>query len=241
MRSPRALVRARSVGVHRGGRWLIRDVSLEIQPGEVVTVVGPNGAGKSTLLKALLGALRLDAGSVTRAPGSRVGYVPPADPTQFDLPLTARRLMTLTARHSTEAMARALRETGAGHLTDSQVSDLSHGEFQRVMLARALSLDPDFLVMDEPLRGIDFSGEAELHQLISDIVERRGCAALMTSHDLHYVMSRTDRVVCLNRVVRCMGTPEDTVDHPEFRQLFGARADAYRLVRHQCHGDSARS
>ncbi len=231
------LVRVSSVGVHRGGRWIIHDVSLEIRPGEVVTVVGPNGAGKSTLLKTLLGLYRPDTGRVTRLPGLKVGYVPPTDPVQFDLPLTVRRLMTLTSPRPAGAIADALRETGVDHLSRSQVNELSHGEFQRVMLARALSRDPDLLVMDEPLRGIDFSSEAALYQLISEVVEHRGCAALMTSHDLHYVMSRTDRVVCMNGTIRCMGAPEDTVDHPEFHQLFGTRAEAYRHVRHQCHGE----
>lgn len=232
------LIRASSVGVHRGGRWIIHDVNLEIRPGEVVTVVGPNGAGKSTLLKTLLGLYRPDAGNVVRVPGLQIGYVPPTDPVQFDLPLTVRRLMTLTSSCSADTIANALREAGVDHLSGSQVCELSHGEFQRVMLARALSRNPDLLVMDEPLRGIDFSSEAELYQLISEVVEHRGCAALMTSHDLHYVMSRTDRVVCLNRTIRCMGAPEDTVDHPEFHQLFGTRAEAYRHVRHQCHGES---
>lgn len=239
MTRSRPLVRAHSVGVYRGGRWLIRDVSLEIHVGETVTVVGPNGAGKSTLLKTLLGLRRPNAGSVARVPGLRIGYVPPADPVQFDLPLTVRRLMTLTSYRPAEIMAGALREVGAGHLAGSQVNELSHGEFQRVMLARALSRDPDLLVMDEPLRGVDFSSEADLYQLITEIVENRGCAALMTSHDLHYVMSRTDRVICLNGTVRCMGPPEDTVDHPEFHQLFGTRAEAYRHVRHQCRGELA--
>ena len=233
------LVGARSVGVYRGGRWLIHEISLEVHAGEVVTVVGPNGAGKSTLLKVLLGLRRPDAGRVIRASGLRIGYVPPADPVQFDLPLTVRRLMTLTSHRPVEVTEEALRETGADHLSGSQVSELSHGEFQRVMLARALSRNPDLLVMDEPLRGVDFSSEADLYQLITGIVEHRGCAALMTSHDLHYVMSRTDQVVCLNGTVRCMGAPEDTVDHPEFHQLFGTRAEAYRHVRHQCQGGSA--
>ena len=232
------LVRASSVGVHRGGRWIIHDVNLEIRAGEVVTVVGPNGAGKSTLLKTLLGLYRPDTGRVGCAPGLQIGYVPPTDPVQFDLPLTVRRLMTLTSPCPAGAIADALREVGADRLSGDQVSELSHGEFQRVMLARALSRNPDLLVMDEPLRGIDFSSEAELYQLITEVVEHRGCAALMTSHDLHYVMSRTDRVVCLNGTVRCMGAPEDTVDHPEFHQLFGTRAEAYRYVRHQCSGES---
>ena len=237
MTQPQLLVDVRSVGVYRGGRWLIRDINLEVHAGEVMTVVGPNGAGKSTLLKTLLGLRRPDAGSVTRSPGLCIGYVPPADPVQFDLPLTVRRLMTLTSHRPAKIATEALRETGADHLSSSQVNELSHGEFQRVMLARALSRNPDLLVMDEPLRGVDFSSEADLYQLITEIVEHRGCAALMTSHDLHYVMSRTDRVICLNGTVRCMGAPEDTVDHPEFHQLFGTRAEAYRHVRHQCQGE----
>ncbi len=237
----RILLSGHGVGVHRKGRWLIYDIDIEIAAGEVVTLVGPNGGGKSTLVKTLLGLMKPDAGQVMRDPKVRIGYVPPADPLQFELPMSVRRLMSLTAYHSAVEIDKALEETGAQHLLDAQVNHLSHGELQRAMLARALLPEPELLVMDEPLRGVDFSSEATLYQLISDVVARRHCAVLMTSHDLHYVMSCTDRVVCLNGTVRCAGVPGDAVLNPEFRELFGARADVYQHVRHQCTAEQSAS
>ena len=229
------LVEARGVGVRRGGRWLLRDVDIAVARREAVTLIGPNGAGKTTLVRALLGLLRPDAGTVRRAAEVTVGYVPQRvhfDPT---LPLTVARLMTLTSRRPSDAVSEALEETAVGHLLSARVSDLSSGELQRVLLARALMRLPNLLVLDEPLQGVDYTGEAELYELIAAIVERRGCGVLMVSHDLHVVMAATDRVVCLNRHVCCTGTPHDVVGHDEFRRLFGPRSAAVAAVYRHAH------
>ena len=245
------LVEARGVGVRRGGRWLLHDVDIEVARREVVTVIGPNGAGKTTLVRVLLGLLPPSTGSVRRDEGVRIGYVPQR--VQFDptLPLTVARLMTLTSRRPSEAVIESLEETAVRHLLDARVSDLSSGELQRVLLARALTRLPNLLVLDEPVQGVDYTGEAELYELIGTIVQRRGCGVLMVSHDLHIVMAATDRVVCLNHHVCCTGAPRDVVGHDEFRRLFGPRTAAgaavYRHVHDHVHdlagdvsGDMAR-
>ena len=229
------LVEARGVGVRRGGRWLVHDVDLTVVRGEVVTLIGPNGAGKTTLVRVLLGLLKPDAGAVRRDAAVSVGYVPQRvhfDPT---LPLTVHRLMTLTARRPAEAVAEALSETGVGHLLGARVSELSGGELQRVLLARALMRLPNLLVLDEPVQGVDYTGEAELYELIAGIVERRGCGALLVSHDLHVVMGATDRVVCLNRHVCCTGAPQEVLGHDEFRRLFGLRPTAGAAIYRHAH------
>ena len=229
------LVEACGVGVRRGGRWLLRDVDIAVERREVVTLIGPNGAGKTTLVRTLLGLLKPDSGAVRRDEGVTVGYVPQRvhfDPT---LPLTVARLMTLTSRRPADAVHEALEETAVRHLVAARVSDLSSGELQRVLLARALMRLPNLLVLDEPLQGVDYTGEAELYELIAAIVERRGCGVLMVSHDLHVVMAATDRVVCLNHHVCCTGAPEEVVGHDEFRRLFGPRAAAGAAVYRHAH------
>ena len=246
MPSGTILVEARGVGVHRGGHWLLHDVDVAVARGEVVTLIGPNGAGKTTLVGVLLGLVEPDAGAVRRDGSVSIGYVPQRvhfDPT---LPLTVGRLMTLTARRPAKAVADALGETGVGHLLTARVSDLSSGELQRVLLARALMRRPNLLALDEPVQGVDYTGEADLYELIAGIVERRGCGVLMVSHDLHIVMAATNRVVCLNRHVCCTGAPEEVAGHGEFRRLFGPRAAAgaaiYRHVhdhRHDLAGEVA--
>jgi len=232
------LVWLAGVGISRNGRDILSGVDLAIGRGEIVTIIGPNGGGKTTLLKVILGILAPDTGTASKATGLKIGYVPQnltIDPT---LPLPVRRLMTLTARYGRAEIAAALEETGAAHLIDADVSTLSGGEFQRVMLARAILGDPDLLVLDEPVQGVDFSGEIALYEKIAAIRDRHDCAIVLVSHDLHVVMAATDRVICLNGHVCCAGVPHEVAENPEYARLFGPRAaGAVALYSH--HHDHA--
>lgn len=228
------LVVLKGVGVRRGGRAILSGVDLTLEPGAILTVIGPNGGGKTTLLKIVLGLLKPDEGTVFVRPGARLGYVPQRlrlDPT---LPMTVRRLMRLTHRHPDADLRAALGETGVGHLVDSDVTALSGGEFQRVLIARALLARPDLLVLDEPVQGVDFAGELALYQKIAEIRERHGCAILLVSHDLHMVMAASDQVICLNGHVCCAGMPNEVAESPEYLRLFGPRAaGTVALYRHR--------
>ena len=216
------------------GRTRVLDgVDIWVAPGEVVTLIGPNGAGKTTLVKVLLGLVKAQAGRVRRRAGLGIGYVPQRMATDPVLPLTVTRLMTLTVRRDRAAVGAALDETGVAHLVDAEIHTLSGGEFRRVLLARALLREPELLVLDEPVQGVDFAGEAALYELIGAIRTRRGCGVLMVSHDLHVVMGATDRVVCLNRHVCCAGAPDSVLRDAEFVRLFGPQAaEAYALYAH---------
>jgi zinc transport system ATP-binding protein len=219
-----ALVSCEHVGVRLGGRDILSGIELAIAPGEIVTIIGPNGGGKTTLLKVVLGLVRPTHGKVERRPGLRIGYVPQKlqlDPT---MPMTVRRLMTLTHRHKESELLAALEETGVAHLIEADPTHLSGGEFQRVLIARALLSRPDLLVLDEPVQGVDFSGEVSLYDKIAEIRTRHGCGILLVSHDLHVVMAATDRVVCLNGHVCCAGVPQEVAAAPEYLRLFGPRA-----------------
>lgn len=232
-RSPALLAEVRGLGVHRAGRWLVRNVNLAVRRGEIVTLIGPNGSGKSTCAKALLGLLHVDEGAVEVQNGVRVGYVPQSLVIDWTLPLTVGRLMTLTARHSAADVADALEDVGMADMAAAPVQHLSGGEFQRALLARALIRKPDLLVLDEPVQGVDFSGEIALYELIRKIRDRLDCGVLLISHDLHIVMAQTDTVVCINGHVCCSGTPRTVAEDPEYRKLFGSRAaEALAVYRH---------
>ena len=218
------LVRLDAAGVRRGGRWLVRGVTFDIRRGEIVTLIGPNGSGKSTTARAVVGILAPDEGTITRGNALRIGYVPQKLAIDRTLPLTVERLMTLTARHSAMEISAALEEVGVAHLAKSQVQSLSGGEFQRALLARAMLRRPDLLVLDEPVQGVDYTGEAALYELIGRIRNRTDCGILLISHDLHIVMAATDTVICLNGHVCCRGTPKAVTADPKYRQLFGQRA-----------------
>lgn len=233
--APDVLVDARGLGVKRDGRWLINGIDLVVRRAEIVTLIGPNGGGKTTTAKALLGLLRPDAGKVTRLDGLRVGYVPQRFAVDWTLPLNVERLMTLTTRHATGTVQRALDRVGAGHLRDADVQRLSGGEFQRVLLARAIIGEPDLLVLDEPVQGVDYSGEIELYELIREIRDEFQCGIVMISHDLHIVMAGTDTVVCLNGHICCSGSPGQVAGTDAYRIMFGHRGASALAVYHHTH------
>lgn len=218
--------------VRHGGNTILTDVDLSISAGEIVTIVGPNGSGKSTLLRAIIGAVtpvggKVDTGRV------RIGYVPQKlhiDPT---LPMTVMRFLSLPNRVTKAKAVDALAEAGVPDIGAQQMTDLSGGQFQRVLLARALLTNPDILLLDEPTQGLDQPGAASFYRQIEDVRARLGCAVLMVSHDLHVVMGASDRVICLNGHVCCHGTPEIVASAPEYRALFGTgTAGALALYRH---------
>ena len=229
------LVEARGLGIKRDGRWLIVGIDLTVRRGEIVTLIGPNGGGKTTTAKALLGLIRTNAGSVNRLAGLRVGYVPQRFAIDWTLPLTVSRLMTLTTSHQSTAVQAALERVGAGGLAGAEIQHLSGGEFQRVLLARAIIARPDLLVLDEPVQGVDYSGEIALYELIGNIRDELGCGILMISHDLHIVMAGTDTVVCLNGHVCCSGTPRHVAATEEYRRLFGDRGASALAIYHHEH------
>ncbi len=217
------LVAANNLGVMRNDRWLVRDIDLAIHAGEIVTIIGPNGGGKTTTAKALLGLVKINAGTITREPDIKVGYVPQKFAIDWSLPLPVWRLMRLTQTYSDPQVRSALEMVGASHLYDREVWQLSGGELQRVLLARAIAGTPNLLVLDEPVQGVDFTGEIELYELIRDIRDRLQCGVLLISHDLHIVMADTDTVVCINGHVCCSGAPGQVVSNEAYKQLFGAR------------------
>ncbi len=230
------LITLDNVGVSRAGRWLVRGVSMAVDPGEIVTLIGPNGSGKSTTAKIALGVFKPDEGSVFRRPSLRVAYVPQKLTVDWTLPLSVRRFLRLTDPISEIEATAAMAATGVNHLAQAEVRTLSGGEFQRVLLARAIARKPELLVLDEPVQGVDFTGEIALYDLIKRIRDDLRCGILLISHDLHVVMAATDLVMCLNGHVCCAGTPTAVASSEEYKALFGARA-ASALALYEHHHD----
>ena len=228
-----SLIAAESLSAGYGADPVLRNVSFAIEPGEIVTVVGPNGSGKTTLLRTLIGALRPTSGRIRRKPGLRVGYVPQKLHIDRTLPMTVERFLRLPGRSSRAACSRALESAGVPDLLQRQMAGLSGGQFQRVLLARALIETPDLLLLDEATQGLDQPGSAAFYTQIDAVRHGTGCAVLMISHELHVVMSASDRVICLNGHVCCQGTPAVVSAAPEYRALFGSgTGGALALYRH---------
>ncbi|AXA64835.1 MULTISPECIES: zinc ABC transporter ATP-binding protein ZnuC [Pseudomonas] len=232
-----ALIRLQDVGVTFAGQAVLDQVSLTLDPGRIVTLIGPNGAGKTTLVRSVLGLLTPDRGSVWRRPRLRIGYMPQKLQVDATLPLSVLRFLRLVPGVNRTSALAALGEVGAEGVIDSPLQSISGGELQRVLLARALLRQPELLVLDEPVQGVDINGQSELYRLIGQLRERHGCGVLMVSHDLHLVMGATDQVICLNRHICCSGHPEQVSGDPAYQALFGQSARNLAVYHH--HHDHA--
>ena len=228
------LIQTRGVGVRHGAVHILRDVDFSIRRGEIVTVVGPNGSGKTTLLQVLIGAQIPTEGTVHREPGARVGYVPQRLAIDRTLPMTVTRFLALSGTRNVRSIRLMIERVGIPERETRQMTDLSGGEFQRVLLAQALLSEPDVLVLDEPTQALDQPAEAAFYRLIEQVRQDLGCAVLMVSHDLHVVMRASDRVICLNGHICCEGSPTVVSAAPEYRALFGLGTEgALALYRHE--------
>ena len=229
------LVKLKDVGLKRNDKWLVKGVSLVVEKGKIITLIGPNGSGKSTTAKIALGLHKNIEGEVQKLT-NKIGYVPQKISIDWTLPLRVKDFMLLTDDLNDKLIDEALTLTGVDHLKNKNLGNLSGGEFQRVLLARAISKKPELLVLDEPVQGVDFTGEIALYELIKKISENLNCGILLISHDLHTVMSATDHVVCLNGHVCCSGSPIDVAKNNEYKALFGEKA-AQILTRYEHNHD----
>ena len=233
------LVKLKNAGIQLNKKWLVQNVSLQVERGKIVTLIGPNGSGKSTTAKIALGIYKEINGEVEKYT-DKVGYVPQKISIDWTLPLRVKDFMSLTENLKNDVVDNALNLTGVIHLKNKNLGDLSGGEFQRVLLARAISKKPDLLVLDEPVQGVDFTGEIALYELIKKISDELNCGILLISHDLHTVMSATDHVVCLNGHVCCSGSPIDVAKNTEYKALFGEQASQI-LTRYEHKHDHVHS
>ncbi|MFT4919873.1 MAG: zinc transport system ATP-binding protein [Zhongshania aliphaticivorans] len=238
-----ALLRLDKISLKHQQQSLLSNISLSLSAKQIMTIIGPNGAGKSTLIKVALGLTKADNGTIYRRPGLRIGYMPQRLSLNPLMPLSVSRFLAMAKSNTTQIDA-ALARTGIQHLRNRPLHDISGGETQRVLLSRALLSSPDLLVLDEPAQGVDISGQTELYELINALRDDLGCAVLMVSHDLHWVMAQTDTVICLNQHICCHGHPEQVSSDPEYLALFGRRhAEAVALYQHDhdhqhdIHGD----
>ena len=214
------LVSLENAGIYKSPKWLIRGVSLEVKSGQIVTLIGPNGSGKTTTAKMVLNILEPDEGSLKRYT-NKIAYVPQKINIDWTMPLRVVDFMRLTNNLSNNEIIESLNQTGVEKLFKEQIHGLSGGEFQRVLLARAIAKKPELLVLDEPVQGVDFNGEIDLYNIIKNISANLNCGILLVSHDLHFVMSATDHVVCLNGHICCSGKPSAVIKDRAYIELFG--------------------
>ena len=235
MNQKKLLVKLENAGVQRISKWLVKGISFEISQGQIVTLIGPNGSGKTTTAKMILNIMNTNEGQITRNT-DKMAYVPQKINIDWTMPLRVIDFMKITNNLNDNQVVESLTTTGVDKLLYNQIHNLSGGEFQRVLIARAIAKKPDLLVLDEPVQGVYYNGEIALYNLIKKISVNLNCGILLISHDMHFVMSTTDHVVCLNGHICCSGTPSSVVKNPEYIKLFGEH-NSETLSYYQHHHD----
>jgi len=229
------LIEARDLDVRIGKKTILKAINLQVEKGQILTVIGPNGSGKSTLLKTLIGSLPPAKGLIIRAPELSIGYVPQRLHIDVTLPITVKRFLQLPHKISAKRMQSAMADAGVPELMPQQLNSLSGGQLQRVLLARALLTNPNLLLLDEPTQGLDRKGTADFYRQLDHLRQTLNCAIVLVSHDLQVVMRQSEQVICLNGCICCQGKPEEVGNSDIFRALFGLEDDADTLALYRHH------
>jgi len=221
MKLTNALISAKNVSVLKNKKSILENIDIQINKKDFITIVGPNGAGKTMLLKCLMGFYKPTSGMIERKEKLKIGYMPQSINVINTMPMTVKGFITVKKKYDDVSLHKVITEVNLGEIVNKQLSVLSGGEMQRVLLARSLLNNPDLLILDEPAQNLDISGQLNFYKLIQEIYSKRDISILMVSHDLHMVMVSTKKVLCLYKHICCSGAPQQIAKDPEFLSMFG--------------------
>ena len=230
-----------NVSVDLGGRPIIQNVSFEIERGCLTAIMGPNGGGKTTMILAILGLLpyrgKILFGTHKKTTRPRIGYVPQKLDLDHGSPITVcdllaagkslRPLWTGVKGETRSRVNKALETVGIPGVMGTPIGKLSGGELQRVLLAQALLLEPEILLLDEPVAGVDVRGEALFCELLDEIHRDLKLTTLLITHDISVVAEHAHHVVCLNKSIICSGITKDVLTQDNLRKVFSPHIDTF--------------
>ena len=215
------LIQAKDLCVKRHNKNILENVFVNVKKNDFITIIGPNGAGKSVLLECLMGSFVPDSGEIIKKNNLSVGYIPQNFNPESSMPISVKRFLTLKKKFTPQELTNIASETNISEILEKNLSDLSGGELQKVLLARSLLDEPELLILDEPAQNLDIKNQLNFYNLLNSIYKNRELSILMVSHDLHMVMSSTKQVICLYHHICCSGEPQTVAKDPEFISLFG--------------------
>ena len=236
MKTSNALISATNVSVLKNQKSILKNIDIKINKNDFITIIGPNGAGKTMLLKCLMGFYKPNFGEIQKKDKLKIGYMPQSINIINTMPMMVKNFITVRKKYDDISFKQVISEVDISQLVNKQLSVLSGGEMQRVLLARSLLNNPDLLVLDEPAQNLDISGQLSFYKLIQEIYFKRNISILMVSHDLHLVMVSTKKVLCLSNHICCSGKPQQVAKDPEFISMFGKdMANMMAVYQHTNH------
>lgn len=213
------LLVVKNLNLYKNASKILSNISFTLQSDQILTIIGPNGAGKTTLIRAILGLIPINFGSIWIDPGSRIGYIPQRINLNPLMKIKVYDFLNLFTKEKTKkSLDTALIQSGINPLLgESFMNNLSGGEYQRVLLAHLTLLSPNLIILDEPTKELDSLNQLDFFNFLKKIKKsQESSSIILISHDLHFVLSASDYVICLNNHICCSGSPKSLVDTREF-------------------------
>ena len=221
------VLKVENLDVKLEGEEILKDLSFEVKEGEVLVILGPNGAGKTVLLKTLLGILPYK-GKIEWQKGIKIGYVPQRLPFIKDIPMAVKEFFDLKNVSKKES-EEILKSIGLGEdILKKKIGELSSGQFQRILVGWALALNPQVLLFDEPMTGIDIGGQESVYNLLEKLKKERDLTILFVTHELSIVYKLADKVLCLSKRMLCHGLPKEILTPERISELYSGEIKFYQ-------------
>ncbi|MDA7705319.1 ATP-binding cassette domain-containing protein [Rickettsiales bacterium] len=215
------LISLEKINLNFADKKILDNIDINIKKDDFITIIGPNGSGKSSLIKIIIGSLKASSGKVRRNKNLKIAYVPQKMEINQTIPINAEYFLQLNQKIEPKLFDKIITELKIGNFLQTQLNNLSGGQKQKILLAKALLSKPNLLILDEPAQNLDISGQLEFYNYIDKLHKEQNISILMVSHDLHIVMSSTKKVICLHHHICCQGEPKIIAQNPDFKEIFG--------------------
>ncbi len=212
------LVKLKKLGLKIGSNQILQDICLQINVGDYIGLIGPNGAGKSSLLKCIAGCMQASSGTLSSKKSLKIGYVPQNCNLDLVVNLSVLEVLEMALEHKRligpknieESLTAVLHKVGLdGDFLEYSFRDLSGGQKQRVLIARSLLSDPELLLFDESLSGVDYQTKLSVHNLLKNLNQQDKIAIIFVSHEIETIVSYCKQIICLDKTIHTGCHPVD--------------------------------
>ncbi|MGL9733141.1 MAG: metal ABC transporter ATP-binding protein [Wolbachia sp.] len=221
-----SILKIKNLALAYDNKKVLDDINISIDRGDIVTILGPNGGGKTSLVKAVAGINKNCTGNTIFADDIKISYMPQNFSISNLMPITVEYFLlnsfSKKMKKDQSIVTEVIKLIGIGNILKNQVSEISAGQTQLLLLARCLISEPDLIILDEPVSAMDVSARAKFYDIIGKIAKKRLISILMTSHDLNSIVPCSDYIICINNTIYCQGKPSEIMKNKTLNEIFGS-------------------